>query len=122
MPIGLWAKNNFEDGTIIGSSQTGALGYFTDNLTVINLDGVVNKSCYEALAKKQNMRFIRQMEIEYILGWEINIEFIKKESSDFNENDITLVKTIEDYDSLGCDWYLYKVNYPKTEDNKPTSK
>ena len=51
MNIGLWARDRFPPGTVIGSSQTGALGYFADRLKVINLDGVVNRECFLCTAR-----------------------------------------------------------------------
>lgn len=111
MNIGLWAKERFEDGTRIASSQTGALAYFADNLDVINIDGVVNKSCFEALKEKRNIEYIRENRIEYILGWKINIKFIDKESADYKPDDLIFVEKIDEFTSWKFTWYLYQVNY-----------
>lgn len=46
--LGLWAAKHFAPGTRLGSSQTGALGYYAPALSVINLDGVVNRKCFDA--------------------------------------------------------------------------
>jgi hypothetical protein len=110
MNIGLWAKNNFEDGTIIGSLQTGGLGYFADNLIVVNLDGVVNKQCYYSMINHRNMEYIKNNKIEYILGWELNIDFIKILTSNYRNDDLQLIKRIEGIKSWGHEWFLYKVS------------
>ncbi|MEE9554689.1 MAG: hypothetical protein V3W18_10370 [candidate division Zixibacteria bacterium] len=111
MNLGLWASERFEDGTRIASSQTGALAYFADNLDVINIDGVVNKSCFEALKKKRNIEYIRENRIEYVLGWDFNIKFIEKESANYKPDDLTLEEKIEGFTSWKYRWYLYRVNY-----------
>jgi hypothetical protein len=111
MNAGLWARRSLPAGTILGSSQTGGLGYFADSLVVINLDGVVNKSCYESLVKRQNMEYIRKMKVEYVMGWPVNIRFIVDHSAGFKEGDLVLVKKIEDFRSWESDWYLLKVRY-----------
>jgi len=113
MNLGLWARDTFPDGTTIGSSQTGALGYFANNLRVINLDGVVNKKCFESLQQRRNMEYIRDTGIEYVVGWTVNFDFIKRESSNFKQDDLILVNKINGFQSWWNDWYLYKVNYAR---------
>lgn len=111
MNIGLWANQNIKPGTIIGSSQTGALGYFADNLKVINLDGVVNKGCYESFLQKRNIEYIHDMRIKYIIGWEQNIDFIKRVSSSFNKEDLTFEGVVPGFSTRGYNWLIYRVNY-----------
>lgn len=111
MNLGVWAKNNFEDGTRVACSQTGALGYFADNLEVINIDGKVNKNCYESLVMKRNIEYIKENRIEYIIGWKINMQFIENESENFQPNDLIPMGKIEGFTSWGHLWYLYHVNY-----------
>lgn len=115
MNLGLWARNNFPDSTTVGSSQTGALGYFANNLRVVNLDGVVNKRCFEALQRKDNMGYIHRTGVEYVIGWEINIDFIKWETADFHTDDLRFVQKIEPFRSWYFDWYVYKVKHPLNE-------
>jgi hypothetical protein len=111
--LGLWARRTFPDGTVIGSSQTGALGYFANNLNVVNLDGVVNKACYESLAENRNMDYIRRAGVQYVVGWPENIEFIEKHSTGFRKDDLRLVRKVEGFRSWGTEWYLFRVTpYP----------
>ena len=109
MNAGLWAKKTFPAGTILGSSQTGGLGYFADSLVVINLDGVVNKSCYESLVERRNMEYIRRVNVEYVIGWPVNIQLIVDHSAGYKEGDLILIKRIEEFQSWGANWYLLKV-------------
>ncbi|MCH8333095.1 hypothetical protein IIC65_04120 [Candidatus Sumerlaeota bacterium] len=110
MEVGLWANSRFVSGTVIGSSQTGGLGYFASNLTVINLDGVVNRACYESLLEKRNIEYIREQKIEYVLGWPINIEFIKKESANFKETDLEFMGVVQGIETMSNRWLLYRVH------------
>ena len=110
MNLGLWARDNFPDGTIIGAPQTGALGYFANNLTVINLDGVVNRKAYEANRRKENIEYIRQCGIKYVIDWKAEWDFIKVESRNLKPDDLILVKKIEGFKTWGYEWYLYRVN------------
>jgi hypothetical protein len=111
MNLGLWSNRHFPNGTRVGCSQTGALGYFAENLTIINLDGVVNKRCYESLVRRRNLDYIRDMGIEYVIGWGLNINFIKAESQNFKQSDLVLRKKITDFESWNYHWYVYEVNY-----------
>ena len=115
MNLGLWARDNFPDSTVVGSSQTGALGYFATNLKVVNLDGVVNRKCFESLKARRNMDYIRKTKIEYVIGWDINIDFIKWETANFKDDDLIFVEQIEGFQSWWTDWMVYKVNYGDRE-------
>lgn len=111
MNLGVWAHDNFADGTIIGAPQTGALGYFANNLTIINLDGVVNRKAYEANRRRENIEYIRQCGIKYVIDWKAEWDLIKVESRNYRPDDLILVKKIEGFQSWGYEWYLYRVNY-----------
>lgn len=110
MKMALWAMTNFADGTIVGSTQTGALGYFAENLKIINLDGVVNEECYREMEKKNLFGYIKETDIKYVIGWQNNIEFIERESTDIKPGNLIFVKKIENIRTLGYDWFLFEVN------------
>ena len=78
MPVGLWAAERFAPGTVIGSAQTGALGYFAPDLTVVNLDGVVNQEAYEALGRLELGEYLQAQGAQYIVDWPFNIGFITR--------------------------------------------
>ena len=109
MNIGLWAKQQFPPGTVVGSSQTGGLGYFADTLTVVNLDGVVNEACYRSMLDKENLSYIRRVGVQYIFGWELNINFIKTNSRGFSPDDIKMLGRVEGFTSWNKPWFVYQV-------------
>jgi hypothetical protein len=110
MNLGLWAKGRFAPGTVIGSSQSGALGYFADSLTVINLDGVVNSECYRSLVERRNIDYIRKAKVAYVVGWGSNIDFIVRHSANIRREDLILEGAIPGFTSWGKEWLLIKVN------------
>ncbi len=77
MNIGLWARRNFAEGEVVGAAQTGALGYFADNLTIVNLDGVVNQECFEYLKNRRAMEYIRKTNVRHLLLWTANEKFFR---------------------------------------------
>jgi hypothetical protein len=109
--IGRWVNVNFPKGTIIGSNQTGAIGYFSKDVNVINLDGVVNKDAYNAIKNKELIEYLKSRKIEYFIDWDINYEFIKRNSRNFKEGDIVLVNKAGGLKSWDYEWFVYKVNY-----------
>jgi len=111
MNIGLWAGANLEPGSIIGSCQSGALGYYADNLKVINLDGVVNKPCYEALVKRQALEYIKAQKIKYVLGWVVNFDFLSRQTTNYKKTDFLLMDKILHFKSWDQHWYVTMVNY-----------
>jgi hypothetical protein len=114
--LGIWAAGRFPAGTRIGSSQTGALGYFAPALTVVNLDGVVNKACYESLAARRNINYILDQRIAYVVGWRVNIEFIRRFSDRPIDDVLEPLGKIEGFESLGDAWYLYRVRLVAARD------
>jgi hypothetical protein len=113
MTIGKWVSDNFEDGTVIGSMQSGAMSYFAENLEVINLDGVVNKDALAAAKNKRLMDYVREMKIDYIIGWDANIDFLIRESAGFKKEDLTKEFTITGFKTWEREWSVYKVSYPR---------
>jgi hypothetical protein len=109
--IGKWVNANFPKGTTIGSNQTGAIGYFSRAVNVINLDGVVNADAYNAIKNKELIEYIKSRKIEYFVDWDINYEFIKRNSRNFKEGDIVLVNKAGGLKSWDYEWFVYKVSY-----------
>jgi hypothetical protein len=115
MNLGLWARSTFPAGTVIGGSQTGAVGYFADNLKVVNLDGVVNKRCYESLVRRENLQYVREEGVRYLFGWKVNFAFLARMSKDFKPGDIEDVRPILGFRSWNTDWYVGRVRYQASE-------
>ena len=110
MNLGLWARETFEDGTTVGCAQSGGLGYFAENLTVINLDGVVNKECFESMRENRHFDYIRETGVEYIIGWSNRKWFIDLTSESFDHADLVSMGKIEGFRSWGQEWEVYRVN------------
>jgi len=106
--IGLWAQANFPAGAVVGGSQTGALAYFADRLVVVNLDGVVNRDCYDAMRRKRMLDYIREVGVRDLV-WQDDIELIARESSRTRASAVTLVRRIEGFETWGAKWYLYRI-------------
>ncbi len=109
--IGEWVNQKFPAGTVIGCVQTGAIGYFSDDKTVINLDGVVNKEAYDAIQRKELMNYIKSKKIEYFIDWDINYEFVVRNSNGFRVTDLQMLEPAGDLKTWGYTWYVYKVKY-----------
>jgi hypothetical protein len=65
-------------GTRIGSFNAGVFGYFLDDMTVINLDGVVNNAAYPYIAERKLDKYIALANIEYLLDDSRAIEILKQ--------------------------------------------
>ena len=109
MDLGLWGRSNFADSTVVGGCQTGALGYFADNLKIVNLDGVVNKRCYDALVQKRTMAYIKDAGIEYFIDWRDFHDFIVNHSENYSDDDMRLLHTIKEFRTGHNEWYVYQV-------------
>lgn len=110
MRIGLWAKEQFPEGTVIGSCQSGALGYFARQCRVVNLDGVVNKRCYEALKEKRIPEFLQTEKVEYVIGWPLNMSFLSRQSDSPLMGHLSPAKDVPEIVSWSSNWLYYKVN------------
>ncbi|MFA6456942.1 MAG: hypothetical protein WCW40_08985 [Bacteroidota bacterium] len=109
LKLGRWASTAFTDNTIIGSCQTGALGYFARNITVINLDGVVNKESYDALINRKSISYIRSKNIQYVIGWDLNTKFLERLSDEpftLEPRPDPILNSIESWEHQ---WFLYAV-------------
>jgi len=111
--LGLWARDNFRKGSIVGAPQSGALGYFADDLVIVNLDGVVNAACLEALQAGRVLAYARSVGVEYVVGWHMNVSFLMRHSSDFQPGDLVKVRKIEEFQSWGRDWMVYRVRHDR---------
>ncbi len=68
--LGLHAKPN----TRVGAFQSGILGYFSQNVQVINLDGVVNYSVISYLLDDTVAEYMQQQHIVYLVDWPFIID------------------------------------------------
>jgi hypothetical protein len=106
--IGEWSARHFVPGTVIGASQSGALGYFADSLVVVNLDGVVNRDAYEAMRRGRLIEYVNASRIQYLV-WQDDIEFIARESRDAARAGVTPLMQVPGIQTLGSPWTIYRV-------------
>ena len=105
---GEWARDHFPPGTIIGSSQSGALGYFAERLTVVNLDGVVNRDCYEAMRRGEMLEYIRHAGVRTLL-WQDDIQMIGRETKAYDQDAVRYSGEVPGIMTEGSPWFIYKV-------------
>jgi len=108
MRIGEWARDHIPPGTRIGGAQSGALGYFADRLTVVNLDGVVNRACYDAMRAGRMLPYIRGAGVR-LLVWQDDIEAIARETRDGDAGALTHLGQVPGIETGGWSWQLYRV-------------
>lgn len=70
----LWGNEHLPEGTILGSFNSGIQGYFSTH-RVVNLDGLVNQSAYEALSDKELWSYIEDTHIEYLSDFDIYLDY-----------------------------------------------
>jgi hypothetical protein len=61
-------------GAVIGSMQSGALGWFADGVRVVNLDGVVDADARRAVATGRLCAFVRERGVTHLADWAMNRE------------------------------------------------
>jgi len=70
-------------GSVIGSLQSGALGYYNDGrVKVVNLDGVVNSGAARALQNRRLGEYARSQGVQYFADWPYNLGVFITVSSD----------------------------------------
>src|SRR6185436_7143101 len=106
--IGEWAAKRFPPGTVVGGTQTGALGYFAPELTVINLDGVVNEAAYGALRAGRIGDHVRSQHVAWLV-WQDDIEFLARESRRGRPLALERVERIPGITTWGAPWDLWRV-------------
>lgn len=105
---GEWARDQLPAGTIIGSSQSGALGYFAERLTVVNLDGVVNRDCYDAMRRGEMLDYIRHAGVRTLL-WQDDIQMIGRETKDYDPDAVRYSGEVPGIVTEGMPWFTYTV-------------
>ncbi|WP_371228445.1 glycosyltransferase family 39 protein [Pseudomonas sp. QE6] len=69
-------------GATIGSAQSGALGYYADRgISVVNLDGVVDRGAFNAIKSRSIADYIVGRKVGYIAGWQVNMIGLQQHST-----------------------------------------
>lgn len=107
--VALWMKDQVERGEKIGSYQSGALGYFLEDNTVINLDGVVNPNAFRALKNNNAFGYIKSENITFLTDWNLNLRnlLIGRTSDRITNQDLVLIGVAPPQKKLA--YYLFKV-------------
>jgi len=107
--VALWIQDQVADGDIIGSYQSGALGYFLADNRVINLDGVVNGEALAALKNNSAFEYIRSEDINFVADWNINIKhlLVDHNTYELTDQEMTLVGTGPPQQTM--EYYLFRV-------------
>jgi hypothetical protein len=70
-------------GAVVGSLQSGALGYFgRDRIRVVNLDGVVDAGSAAAFASGDLAELARRRGVAYIADWPFNMGIFERRAGD----------------------------------------
>lgn len=107
--IGLWVRDSLPSGSIVGAPQSGAIGYFATNMTVLNLDGVVNRECLDSLMANNVAAYIESRKIESIIGWQGNFRFLSVHSRQADRSRFVIDRTIPGVESWGMRWCIGRV-------------
>jgi hypothetical protein len=107
---GLWARDALPNGTIVGAWESGALSYYAPGLEVVNLDGVLDAAAFEHIKRGDLESYLRERNVEYVLGTEIGRNFIVLHSKD---------PDLERFQDLGIipatpgsgPWHLYRYDF-----------
>ncbi len=78
-------------------------------MTVINLDGVVNKECLDSLMADNAAGYIESKRIQFVIGWQGNFRFISLHSRPADRSRIVIDRTIPEVESWGMRWCVGRV-------------
>lgn len=82
----------------------------------MNLDGVVNRACFDSLLRRKNLDYILDSGIEYVVGWPVNIRFIKVCSDRPIEPHLESLGVIPGFRSWENEWHLHRVRRDAPEE------
>jgi hypothetical protein len=69
MEIAVLLEENTEPGSLIGFTGGGNVGYFIQDRTIVNMDGLINSNAYfEALQEGRAGEFLSEMGLDYVLA------------------------------------------------------
>jgi hypothetical protein len=60
------------------------------------------------------MLYIKETGIQFVVGWDSNIDFLKRHSVPYQETDLIPMGKVAGFKTWKDDWYLFRVNYDST--------
>ena len=100
--IGRWVNANLA-GHTVGALQSGAIGYWGEGITVVNLDGVVDGNALAARRSGDLAGYMRQRGVEYVVEW--SPTFGKPGDGDLSG--VTYIAPIPNVQSWGSQWHVF---------------
>ncbi len=72
--VAVWIKNNLPADARIAAFNSGIHGYFSEHF-VMNSDGMINNSAYEAMRRNNLWKLFEEERIDYIVDYEITLSY-----------------------------------------------
>ncbi len=105
-------------GAVIGSFQSGALGWFGDGSerNVVNLDGVVDAEAARAVREHRIAAFARTRGVTHLADWEVNVKLFLDRSGDARISRASLRAIGEaEQQGEGERFVLYAITWPDAQ-------
>ncbi|HEX7479155.1 MAG TPA: hypothetical protein VF331_15220 [Polyangiales bacterium] len=107
--MALWVRDHLPAKTVLGAGQTGALGYFAADHTVVNLDGVVNEDALRAVRAHRLLEYVRDAQVELVIGWHGSFTALSALSGPSAGVRLRLLGQIPGFRTRREAWLVYKV-------------
>ncbi|MFT3835876.1 MAG: glycosyltransferase 87 family protein [Myxococcaceae bacterium] len=111
LAVARWANQYFPKGTVVGSAQSGALGYAARDLTIVNLDGVVDFLALHSLTRKTMGEYLQRRHVQYVIGFGINIDYVQDASPDLPGSAWQHEGHAQGVVSWNSAWEVYRLKY-----------
>lgn len=111
LAVARWANQYFPKGTVVGSAQSGALGYAARDLTIVNLDGVVDFLALHSLQRRTMGDYLRRRHVEYVIGFGINIDYVQDAAPDLPASAWQHEGHAQGVVSWNNAWEVYRLKY-----------
>lgn len=109
-------------GSVIGSFQSGALGWFgpAHGVEVVNLDGVVDADAARAVREHKLAELARARRVTHLADWEVNVKLFLARSGD-PRIDRARLRPVGRAEPQGRDeqFVLYEIAWPELDEREP---
>jgi hypothetical protein len=104
LPLARWVNANLA-GQTVGLYQSGAVGYWADRVTIVNLDGVVDRTALAARRAGHLGELLRERKVGWVVDWDPPSRL----PADGILNMLGEPQKIPDIQSWGSPWYVFEV-------------